>query len=907
MKQPLNLALVVFGFLLLAASESPADEPQPPKGFTAVFNGRDLDGWHGQPHYSPVKLAGLDEAARSDLLKKWMDEAKQHWSVENGELVNDGKGPYLTTDREYGDIEFLIDFKTVAKADSGIYLRGTPQVQIWDYTQVGGKWNRGADQGSGGLFNNSKGSSAKEPSGRADKKFGQWNQFRIRQIGDRTSVWLNGKLVVDDARMENFWDRSRPLFSKGVIQLQTHGGEIRWRNLFIREIGAEEAARVLSESDQDGFEVAFNGEDFTGWQGDTDSYEIVDGAVRCKAEKGGNLFTKNEYSDFIARMEFKLPPGGNNGLAIRFAGEGRPHVHGVELQVLDSEHEKYKSLDARQFHGSAYGLAAAHRGYLRPTGEWNYQQVTVSGSIYRVELNGTEILNADLSKIKKHKDGDLPPGVSRTSGFFGFAGHNDPVEFRNISIKRLDTRHPTDSVTKIESWSAETWPQFRGPNGAARASSNKPLPIKIGPEEGVTWKVELPPGHSSPIVHGNRIFVTAVRDKQLLTMCLDRSNGKVLWEKEAPHQKLEDIHSIGSHAQCTSATDGERVVSMFGSCGLFCYAADSGEMQWQRPMGPFNNGFGAGNSPIIAGNKVIICQDHDTDSFLMAIDKRTGETLWQTDRAEFPRNYCSPIIWEVDGKQQVVVAATLRVVGYDIDSGKEMWTVRGLSRVVCTTPVIGDDNTLYIAGWAQGGDETERIKVEPFEEFITGKDKNKNGTIEVDELPKGGPIQRRFTQVDRDKTGSVTRVEFEYYRRLFDSARNVVVAIRPGGVGDLTESNVVWQTRKFLPFCSSPVFYNNYLFMVKDGGILSSLDAATGAILQTKRAAGTGRYYASPVAGNGQVYLIDQTGELTVINGYAHWKQLHAAKFGEEVYATPAIVDGQIFVRTVGHLYCFSN
>ncbi len=906
MKLPRASALVVLGILLTTLPVAGADV-QPPEGFTALFNGKDLDGWHGRPHYSPVKLASLDEAARAELLEKWMADAKQHWTVDNGELVNDGKGAYLTTNREYGDIEFLIDFKTVAKADSGIYLRSTPQVQIWDHTLVGGKWNRGADQGSGGLFNNSKGSPAKEPAVLADKPFGEWNKFRIRQIGDRTSVWLNGKLVVDDQRMENYWDRSRPLFPRGVIQLQTHGGEIRWRNIFIREIDAAEAARTLAEADQDGFETAFNGKDFTGLQGDVDSYEVVDGAVRCKAGKGGNLFTKNEYSDFIARLEFKLPPGGNNGLAIRFDGKGRPHLAGVELQVLDSEHEKYSTLDPRQYHGSAYGIAAAHRGYLRPTGEWNYQQVTVSGSVYRVELNGTEILNADLSKITQHKDGKMPPGVSRTSGFFGFAGHNDPVEFRNIRIKRLDTRHPTDTVAKLESWTSETWPQFRGPNSAARASSNKPLPIKIGPEESVQWKVELPPGHSSPIVHGNRIFVTAVRDKQLLTMCLDRSNGAVVWEKEAPHETLEDIHTIGSHAQCTPATDGERVVSFFGSCGAFCYAADSGKLQWSIPMGPFNNGFGAGNSPIIAGDKVIICQDHDTDSFLMAVDKKSGETLWKTNRSEFPRNYCSPIVWTVDGKPQIVVAATLRVVGYDIDTGKELWTVRGLSRVVCTTPVIGDDNTMYIAGWAQGGDESERISVSPFDDFIVGKDKNKNGTLEVDELPKGGPIQRRFTQVDRDKTGSVTREEFNYYRNLFDAARNVVMAIKPGGIGDLTKTNVRWENRKHLPFCSSPVFYNNYLFMVKDGGILSSLNAATGDILQTKRAAGTGRYYASPVAGNGQVYLIDQKGELTVINGYAHWKQLHSAKFGEEVYATPAIVDGQIFVRTVGHLYCFSN
>lgn len=877
----------------------------PPKGFVALFNGKNIDGWHGRPHFSPTKLAAMTPDQRKAQLDKWMIETRQHWTVDNGELVNDGKGPYLTTDKEYGDIEFHIEFKTVAKADSGIYLRGTPQVQIWDYSLAGGKWNRGADQGSGGLFNNSKGSPSKEPRVLADKKFGEWNQFRIQQIGDRTSVWLNGHQVVDDSRMENFWDRRRPLFAKGVIQLQTHGGEIRWRNLFIREIGPEEAARILRKRDADGFDTVFNGKNFDGWQGDVDNYEVIDGAVRCRPDKGGNLFTKTEYSDFIARLEFQLPPGGNNGLAIRYPGTGQPHVSAVELQVLDSEHEKYSSLDARQYHGSAYGMAAAHRGYLRPTGEWNYQQVTVSGSTIRVELNGTEILNTDLAKITQHKDGKLPPGVKNTQGFFGFAGHNDPVAFRNISIKRLDGRHPTDTVTAINSWSPESWSQFRGPNGTARASSNKPLPVKIGPDQSVTWKVSLPPGHSSPIVHGQRIFLTAVRDKQLVTICLDRRTGKIVWEVEAPHQKLEDIHSIGSHAQCTPATDGERVVSIFGSCGVFCYDAATGSLLWKKLMGPFNNGFGAGNSPIIVGDRVVICQDHDTESFLMSVDKKTGKTIWRTDRSEFPRNYCSPVIWNVNGKQQIVIAATLRVVGYDLDTGKEIWTVRELSRAVCMTPVIGDNNVLYVAGWAAGGNETERIKVEPFDTVVAARDKNKNGTIEIEELPDGGPIHRRFTQVDRDKTGHITKAEFEYYRKLFDVARNVVIAIRPGAVGEATKTNVLWETRKFVPFCSSPVFYNNYIFMVKDGGILSSLNASTGAVLQTKRAAGTGNYYASPVAGNGNVYFVDQKGELTVISGYAHWRQLHKADFGEEVYATPAILDGQIFLRTAGHLYCF--
>ena len=438
--QTLRIQTIVIVTVFLVAGSTSLNvqaEVQPPKGFVALFNGRDLAGWHGRPHFDPRKLAAMSKDHREQNLAAWNSEAKRHWHVDNGELVNDGKGPYLTTNEQFGDIELLIEYKTVAKADSGIYLRGTPQVQIWDYTREGGKSDRGADKGSGGLFNNSKGAPGRDPLVLADKPFGHWNQFRIVQVGGRTSVWLNGKLVVDHATMANYWNRSRPLFPKGPIQLQTHGGEIRWRNIFVRKIPPAEATEILRKHDADGFRSLFNGRDFDGWTGATDNYEVKDGAIVCKAGKGGNLFTKQEYADFIVRLEFKLPPGGNNGLAIRYPGKGAVHTDGMcELQVLDSEHPRSATLDPRQYHGSAYGMVAAHRGYLRPIGQWNFQQVTVRGSTVKVELNGTTILDADLSQVTEFKDGTPHPGKDRKKGHFGFAGHNDPVAFRNISIKR---------------------------------------------------------------------------------------------------------------------------------------------------------------------------------------------------------------------------------------------------------------------------------------------------------------------------------------------------------------------------------------------------------------------------------------------------------------------------------------
>lgn len=429
------LLLTVLTCLVLATAVQAA-EPDPPEGFRSLLNGKDLVGWYGN---NPHQTAKASPEEREQAIAAHQDEFQTHWSVEDGELVNDGHGPYATTQGEFGDIELHVEYKTVAKADSGIYLRGTPQVQIWDTTEEGGKWGRNADKGSGGLFNNSADAPGQLPLVLADKPFGEWNAFRILQLGSQTSVWLNDQLVVDNAIMENYWDRGTPLPATGPIHLQTHGGEIRWRNIFLREVPVDEANRRLRGDDAaDGFQPLFNGSDLTGWSGAVDNYEVRDDAIVCKSGQGGVLFTDEQYEDFVVRLEFQLPPGGNNGLAIRYPGSGRPSYDGMtELQVIDNTAEKYAKLDPRQYHGSVYGMVPAQRGYLRPVSQWNYQQVTVRGSTIVVELNGTVILNADVSTVTEFM-GDRPhPGKDLTSGHFGFAGHRDPVMFRNIAIKRL--------------------------------------------------------------------------------------------------------------------------------------------------------------------------------------------------------------------------------------------------------------------------------------------------------------------------------------------------------------------------------------------------------------------------------------------------------------------------------------
>jgi hypothetical protein len=348
--------------------------------------------------------------------------------------VNDGKGLFLTTDKFYRDFELLLEYKTVPKADSGVYLRGIPQVQIWDTTKEGGKTGLGADKGSGGLWNNKKGTPGRDPLVKADQPFGTWNKLRIVMVGPYVSVWLNGQQTVKDAILQNYFDPKSPIPATGPIQLQTHGGEIRWRNIFLREINDTEACAYLSNLDKEGFESIFNGKDFSGWAGPTKQNEIKDGIITSKK---GTIYTKEVYTNFVAKLMFKLPPHGNNGLAIRYPGNGITAYTGMcELQVLDNP--SYKGLHDEQYHGSIYGMVAARKGYLRPCGEWNFEKVKVDGHRIQVWLNGSLITDGDTSKVTK---GMYPiekfAGRMRTSGHFGLAGHNDPVQFKELAIKRL--------------------------------------------------------------------------------------------------------------------------------------------------------------------------------------------------------------------------------------------------------------------------------------------------------------------------------------------------------------------------------------------------------------------------------------------------------------------------------------
>ncbi len=412
------------------------DENPKSGGFVSIFNGKNLDGWKGLVE-NPIKRAKMKPKELAAAQAKADQAAKTGWIVENGELLFTGKGDNLATKKQYGDFEMLVDWKLYPgpEPDAGIYLRGTPQVQIWDTARV----NVGAQVGSGGLYNNQQNPS--KPLKVADQKVGEWNTFRIKMVGERVSVWLNGELVTDNIVLENFWDRNQSIFPTEQIELQAHGSKVAYRDIFIKEIERPEPFQLSDEEKKEGFRVLFDGTNLDEWTGNKQDYVVESGNIVLYPSKsfGGNLYTKEQFDNFVFRFEFMLTPGANNGLGIRTPLEGDAAYGGMELQILDNEAPIYKDLQVYQYHGSVYGVIPAKRGYLKPVGEWNYQEVVADGDNIKVILNGTTILDGNIREASKNGtiDGRDHPGLLNKTGHIGFLGHGSQVKFRNIRVKPL--------------------------------------------------------------------------------------------------------------------------------------------------------------------------------------------------------------------------------------------------------------------------------------------------------------------------------------------------------------------------------------------------------------------------------------------------------------------------------------
>ncbi|MBS1829687.1 MAG: PQQ-binding-like beta-propeller repeat protein [Acidobacteria bacterium] len=451
---------------------------------------------------------------------------------------------------------------------------------------------------------------------------------------------------------------------------------------------------------------------------------------------------------------------------------------------------------------------------------------------------------------------------------------------------------------------AADWTQFRGPN-ATGVTEETGIPLAFGPEQNVVWKTAVPTGHSSPVLTADRIYLTGVEGEKLFTFAVDRASGRILWRREAPRPRKQEIERPANGPSSASpVTDGKNVYSFFQDFGLLAYGPDGNEL-WRMALGPFNNPFGHGSSPILSGHTLLMACDQDTGSFLLAIDKNTGKVLWRKERPHAQRGYATPVLYQpAGGAAQVLLAGSFRLSGYDLRTGNEIWWIRRLPWQVKPTPVVSGDMVFFVTMSAESNPGEQEI-VPPFADALRDLDKNKDGKLSKDEIvdPK---VKARFDEyLDLDNTGFLEERDWQQLqeRRQGESALR---AYRIGGKGDITDSGFLWKNSKSLPNVPSPLAYQDVLYTLKEGGVFTSYDPKSGEVLKQGRLQGAlGTYYMSPVAAKGRILVISEDGKAAVLRAGAQWEVLRVNDLGDGCKATPALLDGKMYVRTTGMLYCF--
>lgn len=468
------------------------------------------------------------------------------------------------------------------------------------------------------------------------------------------------------------------------------------------------------------------------------------------------------------------------------------------------------------------------------------------------------------------------------------------------------------------------WPQFRGINCSGVAAETADPPI-IFDSTTVFWRKELPKGVSSPVIWNDNLIVTGFNESnnELSTLCLDRKNGNILWTRAIRPDTVENSHAISSPAQSTVVTDGERIITYFGSCGLFCYDMQ-GQVLWKYPLPCSNTIFGNGTSPAIAGDKLLLIRDFGSNPYLLALDKKTGSLVWKT---HFKNS--SPI---GDVGQSVpclinnviVVHRAREVSGFSVKDGSLLWNFPILTSGV-SSPIIAGDKVIA-ACWYNLSEEDQRGKLPGFDELIKYYDKNQNGSISSSELPEdlviyqrpeikdvantAGTVKDFFGIFDRDDDGEIVRQEWDaglalLKERLYKPAG--LIALNPADTGDLLDTSVLWRVVDNLPEVPSPIFYKNRVYMVKDGGIITCVDPANGKVIYTMPIGNRGGYIASPIAANGFLYIFNYNGKLKILKAGDNFAVAGEYDFKDKIAATPAIIGNTIYIRTGKELIAYSK
>jgi outer membrane protein assembly factor BamB len=449
------------------------------------------------------------------------------------------------------------------------------------------------------------------------------------------------------------------------------------------------------------------------------------------------------------------------------------------------------------------------------------------------------------------------------------------------------------------------WSRFRGPNGSGISTATG-IPTDFGPANNMLWRTPMPQGHSSPVLFEDRIYVTGLRDGSLVTLALDRHSGRILWERGTPPVPTKVVDTRNNPASPSPAVERNGVYVFFPDYGLIGYDG-AGKQLWAMPLGPFNNIYGMGASPVIVGDLLVLVCDQSLGSFIMAVEKRSGRVRWKVDRPEAKSGHSTPVVWRgSDGKDQVIVPGSFLLTSYDPATGRKLWWVRGLSFEMKSTPVIGGD-TVYVNGYgAPVNDPGNKVNVPPAEEVWKTADADGNKLLTKSEFPKY-TAGFWFDVADLDTNGSLTPDEWEYYRAALDS-ENGMLAIRLGGRGDMTGSAVRWKYQRSVPQLPSPLLYRGVLYMVNDNGIITTLNPETGAVIKQGRLTGAfGPHFGSPVAADGHIFFTTEAGSVVVVAPGGDFTPLAINALGEDTYATPAFADGRLYVRTTAALYAFGR
>ena len=445
--------------------------------------------------------------------------------------------------------------------------------------------------------------------------------------------------------------------------------------------------------------------------------------------------------------------------------------------------------------------------------------------------------------------------------------------------------------------STDQWLQFRGPNGSGVAEGSKP-PAEFGANKNLAWKTAVPFARSSPVVTANHVFLTASEGDKLITLALDRKTGKIAWRREVVRPRHMTIYRANDPASPSPVSDGKNVYAFFGELGLIAYGPNGKEL-WRLPLGPFNSFYGMGSSPVLVGNKLVMVCDQRENSFVVAVNTSNGKVLWKKERRNF-EGYSTPAIYTPkDGPAQVVVLGSTSLDAYSLDNGERLWWVGKVGSYPKGVPVLGTD-MVYVVG--EGG---EQPFLPPYDDSLKQSDKDKDQRLHREEMKGHAEAYDHFGWLDANSDGYVDRAEYDFVRDSTVGGHGLT-AVRFGGQGDLTAKNVVWSIKKSYPNIPAPLIYRDVMYLMKEGGILSTVNPSSGEVLKMGRTPeALEDYYASPVAADGKVFLVSASGKVTVLKADAQWEILKVNDLGEEVWATPAIAGNNLYIRTKNALYSF--